>query len=742
MKKLLLSLIYLLTYGLPALATIWTAPITKSDLDAIGKNSTNIASISDVKVSLNNLDWIFSVNGEGSNQWNKQFNNGYVFGSKNNPISSLSLYTTGLSDKKITKITLDIGGSSTNAAYEVETVCGSFSKTETASGSDNNSYTYSPSVTGSPIAFNIKSTNTGTANKTGVKITKIEIEYSDDEIVTKTPVELYWPDFDNGEISLSVGENVLLNATSNHEDLLNFIDDITYTSENPDVAEVDENNYLIAKTSGTTTVTAAIPDSHATYSSNSLVLNVTVTESGPTQVAIPAATVNGKILEDNDEIFVNDAIELSCATEDAIIKYSFVSDGEMTIYDGTPIILNKEDIYTLYLEASKEGLESSKLEITFLVSKRQAELSYSADNVVAYLDAADEFIVPSLYNPASLPVTFSSMEESVATIDETTGHITLMGEGETMISAVFNGNQEYENAEAFYILEVRGNKPAVTTSSVTFNFEKNEYGMTRYSGTTTNYNEDVTEIFNDKDIKLVKITATNGENGKNRLWTDGWRFHRGSKITGTSNYNSCEYTFEVSMDNYMISEVSFTGKLADSGKATISAEGYDADSKVWKGKAASIPFKISTSDNMPIATVTVTFEHDIVKMPELFGQDGKLGLSHSDGHEIYYKVVAENSQMRTVNRDPAYDDNFQLYTEPFILRDGETIYAYAQHPHGMVSEILAKTYADIATGVENIASDDAEGDVKYFNLQGVEVENPADGIYIRIANGKAEKVIK
>lgn len=46
------------------------------------------------------------------------------------------------------------------------------------------------------------------------------------------------------------------------------------------------------------------------------------------------------------------------------------------------------------------------------------------------------------------------------------------------------------------------------------------------------------------------------------------------------------------MDNYMISEVFFTGTLANSAKATISAEGYDADSKIWKGKSASIPFNL------------------------------------------------------------------------------------------------------------------------------------------------------
>ena len=32
-------------------------------------------------------------------------------------------------------------------------------------------------------------------------------------------------------------------------------------------------------------------------------------------------------------------------------------------------------------------------------------------------------------------------------------------------------------------------------------------------------------------------------------------------------------------------------------------------------------------------------------------------------------------------------------------------------------------------------------DATYYNLQGVRVENPSNGVYIRVINNKAEKVI-
>ena len=46
-----------------------------------------------------------------------------------------------------------------------------------------------------------------------------------------------------------------------------------------------------------------------------------------------------------------------------------------------------------------------------------------------------------------------------------------------------------------------------------------------------------------------------------------------------------------------------------------------------------------------------------------------------------------------------------------------------------------------ASGVENVGVDaDDEAAAEYFNLQGVRVENPSNGVYIRRANGKVSKV--
>ena len=44
------------------------------------------------------------------------------------------------------------------------------------------------------------------------------------------------------------------------------------------------------------------------------------------------------------------------------------------------------------------------------------------------------------------------------------------------------------------------------------------------------------------------------------------------------------------------------------------------------------------------------------------------------------------------------------------------------------------------TGINDINVDNANAPVEYFNLQGIRVENPANGLYIRRQGNKVEKI--
>lgn len=67
----------------------------------------------------------------------------------------------------------------------------------------------------------------------------------------------------------------------------------------------------------------------------------------------------------------------------------------------------------------------------------------------------EEFTSPvATTNPAGLPVTYSSSDITVATVDASTGAVTLVGAGETVITALFAGNDSYNSASGSYTLTV------------------------------------------------------------------------------------------------------------------------------------------------------------------------------------------------------------------------------------------------------------------------------------------------
>ena len=58
---------------------------------------------------------------------------------------------------------------------------------------------------------------------------------------------------------------------------------------------------------------------------------------------------------------------------------------------------------------------------------------------------------------------------------------------------------------------------------------------------------------------------------------------------------------------------------------------------------------------------------------------------------------------------------------------------------GVKSEAKTIT-ANVPSGIAGIEAEN--GEAVYFNLQGVRVENPENGIFIRVQNGKAVKIAK
>ena len=82
-----------------------------------------------------------------------------------------------------------------------------------------------------------------------------------------------------------------------------------------------------------------------------------------------------------------------------------------------------------------------------------ARLSFSPSEATATI--GEDFTEPTLTTtPANLTVTYSSSNTNVATVDASTGEVTLVAAGSTTITATFAGNDSYSGGTASYTLTV------------------------------------------------------------------------------------------------------------------------------------------------------------------------------------------------------------------------------------------------------------------------------------------------
>ena len=107
-------------------------------------------------------------------------------------------------------------------------------------------------------------------------------------------------------------------------------------------------------------------------------------------------------------------------------------------------------IFSCYASTSSTGT-LTRIYRSTVSAKPAAGLAYSATEFTANYGQENTF--PTLDNPNGLDVTYTSLDEAVATIDAN-GTVTLVGEGTTTISATSEENDDYKAGSASYKLIV------------------------------------------------------------------------------------------------------------------------------------------------------------------------------------------------------------------------------------------------------------------------------------------------
>lgn len=369
------------------------------------------------------------------------------------------------------------------------------------------------------------------------------------------------------------------------------------------------------------------------------------------------------------------------------------------------------------------------------------------------LTFGDEFTVPLLTadpEGALNEVKYSSSQEQIATVDETTGIVTILAVGQTTIRAAISGSETYYDTYAEYTLNV--NKPVVEGE----NTEAFDFSTQGYSNA-----KDLTEVKVNDYITLYFSIGSNNNKNSPKYYTTGKaaRLYPGN-------------TLNVKGTNAVVTSVSFTTpdsyKLHE--KSTASKGTLDVAGQCWTGQTKSVTFtQGGTTGHARVQKLEITY----ILTPAFPKIDGMteagtnmpieagvtvLTVEVGEGENLYVHEYFGEAQGAHKKISPVVrEDDIDVTTGAWRLLnpDGSvsveyTVPANVKELHfvaekkGLVSTPLSLIIDEdgTATGIEDIEAAEAEGATEWYTLQGVRVSAPAAaGLYIRRTAGTVEKVL-
>ena len=144
--------------------------------------------------------------------------------------------------------------------------------------------------------------------------------------------------------------------------------------------------------------------------------------------------------------------------------------------------------------------------VTEDTSKQPCGLAFSTDEVT--LTYGDVVVRPELTNPDELPVTYTSSKPTVATVDASTGELTLLTAGTTVITASFEGDATHYPGNASYTLHVvsKGDAPELA-------FDREAIAVTKGKSVTApvlTISDGLTATYKSSNSSVVVVNSATG----------------------------------------------------------------------------------------------------------------------------------------------------------------------------------------------------------------------------------------
>ena len=196
-------------------------------------------------------------------------------------------------------------------------------------------------------------------------------------------------------------------------------------------------------------------------------------------------------------------------TPDQTADVYYTTDGSepttsSTKYSSAITITNPCTIWAFAKNSAGDGVKAKAL---FKFSRANG-LAFGSSEYTAYL--ADGTFSTALTNPNTLDVTYSSTDETVATV-ATDGTVTLKAAGETTIKATFAGDDTYAAGAAQYTLTVSNKSAAgISYASDFIHIEEPTYNTEISAPITLTNPNSVAVTYASSDATVATVNATTG----------------------------------------------------------------------------------------------------------------------------------------------------------------------------------------------------------------------------------------
>ena len=502
-------------------------------------------------------------------------------------------------------------------------------------------------------------------------------------------------------------------------------------------------NYKLPADGITTTFTIGKGDATVAFASKSADAKIGEAFTSPTATTTPAGLTLAYTSSDPTVATVDESTG----------KVTLVAAGTTTItatFAGNDNYNSASDIYILTVS------KANAVEV---------ELSFASESATAtYGDAT--VTPPALNNPKQLPLTWSSSNVKVAKIG-TNNSIQIVGAGQTVISATFAGNDEYQGKTASFNLTV--NKAAVKVS-FDINSETVTLGDNFTSPKATTTPAGLPLVYSTSNKHVAKVDHNTGDvtltgEGTARIaasylgddnYESASAFYDLTVLSGASlleplekeeDYLMDEEYFinadgsEVDLSNAVVNNILFTLK----DQASPKGDGYDTEEKCIVINTVTATSTVNALLASGVELGSAEFASQFTGMVFLVSEgDGYIIITSQEAEGVYLMVKVGANDPIAINMLEMgdYSIPYQSDTQTFVyLWNGGTEGASGTRGKKTASDTRVRkvTHKSRGSGIQQVLYD-LSGDQPWYDLSGQRIMQPVKkGVYI---HGNRKVVIK